>query len=785
MDTNVKKFKYSYLNKVLCIFLAFVMGVSSIMLTIGIVLTQISVYQNGKVTNYTDMEDVRWKLSMGLREGVNDAHKDKDKLETILEEKKKSACDDIENQIISQINLNYSGNENDYLTYVTADSEYSSDINVKGIYYNYGNFYYYLTSDSNITIKNYEKTLRNDIEKSYDRFVLNALNDYNKNYDEQSEYFQNGLMYRVEKNGKVVYKTTDLTPDEIMAKADSFKIENGVASAGNSGISKETLDYIMTSDGVADFKAKDYKLYAYIDTKNNNPNAHNDYEVTRQFCFMSNDIDNMKMIVIPTTVVLLLASIILAFYYFKITGRYEDNSFAKLAFVDYIPFELQLGIVGGSGFGLGMLFFTLCDELDSFSMLAWILVGIIAVCWMLLFEICCSVSRYSKSGKKFYKHLLLYWLGFAIYHIFRFIVKLIVKFFKAWHKFNKKLFGSFKLYAYKPKSFVRNVILLSLAFFAGNIGLMMLIVLFFAVDIPVFGFIFIVLDMVANTLALRKVCLYFKSLDEIIYCASVHQDYAKDIDSLPESLKILANSMKYTNAELQNAINKAVKDERLRAELITNVSHDLKTPLTSIITYVDLLKNCDINDPKANEYIAVLDEKGAKLKRLIDDLIEASKVTSGNVSVNLAPMNLSELCLQSTVDVQSDFEKNNLNLVVKQGEKPVMVTADGAKTFRVIENLLSNARKYSARGSRVYVSVYEENGQGVFEIKNISAEELNITPDELTERFVRGDKSRGKAEGNGLGLSIAKELCKVQNGTLALSIDGDLFKAKVSFPPCK
>lgn len=165
---------------------------------------------------------------------------------------------------------------------------------------------------------------------------------------------------------------------------------------------------------------------------------------------------------------------------------------------------------------------------------------------------------------------------------------------------------------------------------------------------------------------------------------------------------------------------------------------------------------------------------------MIDDLIEASKVTSGNVTVHLAPMNLSELCLQSTVDVQQDFENANLSLVVKQGDKPVNVIADGAKTFRVIENLLSNARKYSAKGSRVYVSVYQEGTNGVFEIKNISAKPLDITPEELTERFVRGDKSRNQ-DGNGLGLSIAKELCKVQNGKLDISIDGDLFKAKVIF----
>ena len=529
------------------------------------------------------------------------------------------------------------------------------------------------------------------------------------------------------------------------------------------------------------FKAKDYSLYAYINTSKNEPNVSNYFEATRQFNDYAGKVNDNLVKLAIIDVILLAASFVIAFYYFKIVGKKDDDSPAKLIFIDYIPLLLQLGIVGGGGFGLVMLMIAVNETIYDTSILVAIFAGICFVCWVLLFELCCSVARYSKSGKKFYKHLLLYWLGFALFHIFKFIIKLIVKFFKAWHKFNKKLFGTFKLYAYKPKTFVRNIILLSLAFFAGNIGLMIIIVLFFASDIPVFGFIFIVGDLVANTFALRAVCKYFKALDEIIYASSQHIDVPMAIDTFPQSLKILADSMKYTNVELQNAITKAVKDERLRAELITNVSHDLKTPLTSIITYVDLLKNCDIADPKAQEYIHVLDDKGAKLKRLIDDLIEASKVTSGNVSVNLAPMNLSELCLQSTVDVQQDFDKNNLNLVVKQGEKPVTVTADGAKTFRVIENLLSNARKYSARGSRVYVSVYEQGGKGIFEIKNISAQPLDITPDELTERFVRGDKSR-TAEGNGLGLSIAKELCKVQNGELELSIDGDLFKAKVEFP---
>lgn len=791
LDTNVKKFKYSYLGKLLCIVLALITGLSAIFLTTAEVLTVINNNVNSNdYSNYTLNTGVERNIEESIADGVNKVHLDPKGLEKNLNSQKTKACKSVYNKVMKQLNSyldklkidedGFDQNEIQYsetnpISYYVDAASYSVDS---------GNYYKYLYTcldefsydiPDGITLKNYKSKLYKDIEKSYDNYVKTQVSQY-----KTVEYWgiKDGIEYIIIKNNKVAYKTSDLSVKEIMAKHDSFKIENGEIFSEE--IPEKTLKSIMQSYR-ANFKAKDYSLYAYINTAKNEPNVSNYFEAMRQFNDYAGKVNDNLVKLAIIDVILLAASLVIAFYYFKIVGKKDDDSPAKLIFIDYIPLLLQLGIVGGSGFGLVMLMIAVNETIYDTSILVAIFAGICFVCWVLLFELCCSVARYSKSGKKFYKHLLLYWLGFALFHIFKFIIKLIVKFFKAWHKFNKKLFGTFKLYAYKPKTFVRNIILLSLAFFAGNIGLMIIIVLFFASDIPVFGFIFIVGDLVANTFALRAVCKYFKALDEIIYASSQHIDVPMAIDTLPQSLKILADSMKYTNAELQNAITKAVKDERLRAELITNVSHDLKTPLTSIITYVDLLKNCDIADPKAQEYIHVLDDKGAKLKRLIDDLIEASKVTSGNVSVNLAPMNLSELCLQSTVDVQQDFDKNNLNLVVKQGEKPVTVTADGAKTFRVIENLLSNARKYSARGSRVYVSVYEQGGKGIFEIKNISAQPLDITPDELTERFVRGDKSR-TAEGNGLGLSIAKELCKVQNGELELSIDGDLFKAKVEFP---
>lgn len=791
LDTNVKKFKYSYLGKLLCIVLALITGLSAIFLTTAEVLTVINNNVNSNdYSNYTLNTGVERNIEESIADGVNKVHLDPKGLEKNLNSQKTKACKSVYNKVMKQLNSyldklkidedGFDQNEIQYsetnpISYYVDAASYSVDS---------GNYYKYLYTcldefsydiPDGITLKNYKSKLYKDIEKSYDNYVKTQVSQY-----KTVEYWgiKDGIEYIIIKNNKVAYKTSDLSVKEIMAKHDSFKIENGEIFSEE--IPEKTLKSIMQSYR-ANFKAKNYSLYAYINTAKNEPNVSNYFEAMRQFNDYAGKVNDNLVKLAIIDVILLAASLVIAFYYFKIVGKKDDDSPAKLIFIDYIPLLLQLGIVGGSGFGLVMLMIAVNETIYDTSILVAIFAGICFVCWVLLFELCCSVARYSKSGKKFYKHLLLYWLGFALFHIFKFIIKLIVKFFKAWHKFNKKLFGTFKLYAYKPKTFVRNIILLSLAFFAGNIGLMIIIVLFFASDIPVFGFIFIVGDVVANTFALRAVCKYFKALDEIIYASSQHIDVPMAIDTLPQSLKILADIMKYTNAELQNAITKAVKDERLRAELITNVSHDLKTPLTSIITYVDLLKNCDIADPKAQEYIHVLDDKGAKLKRLIDDLIEASKVTSGNISVNLAPMNLSELCLQSTVDVQQDFDKNNLNLVVKQGEKPVTVTADGAKTFRVIENLLSNARKYSARGSRVYVSVYEQGGKGIFEIKNISAQPLDITPAELTERFVRGDKSR-TAEGNGLGLSIAKELCKVQNGELELSIDGDLFKAKVEFP---
>ena len=232
---------------------------------------------------------------------------------------------------------------------------------------------------------------------------------------------------------------------------------------------------------------------------------------------------------------------------------------------------------------------------------------------------------------------------------------------------------------------------------------------------------------------------------------------------------------------IENAVNEAVKGEHLKTELITNVSHDLKTPLTSIINYVSLLKMSNIQGDDERKYIDILDEKSKKLKRLIEDLTEASKANSGNIKMNIAQVNLNELALQAVGENSDVLENAGLDIVLTERDKEIIVAADSQHTFRIIDNLFSNARKYSLTGTRVYVDVYKENNRGVFVMKNISSEKLNIDPEELTERFVRGDNSR-TTDGSGLGLSIARSFAELQNGEFSIEIDGDMFKAVVKLP---
>ena len=231
---------------------------------------------------------------------------------------------------------------------------------------------------------------------------------------------------------------------------------------------------------------------------------------------------------------------------------------------------------------------------------------------------------------------------------------------------------------------------------------------------------------------------------------------------------------------MQKAVQQQLKSERFRTDLITNVSHDIKTPLTSIVNYVDLLKKENVQPEKAKEYITVLDRQSARLKKLTEDLVEASKASSGTLPVQLEAVDVNVLLSQVSGEYQSRFEACRLEPVVKLSPLSPQILADGKLLWRVFDNLLSNICKYAMPGTRVYFTSEVLNDQVQISFKNISNYPLDITADELMERFVRGDSSRS-TEGSGLGLSIAQSLTSLQKGSFELVVDGDLFKANVSF----
>lgn len=259
-----------------------------------------------------------------------------------------------------------------------------------------------------------------------------------------------------------------------------------------------------------------------------------------------------------------------------------------------------------------------------------------------------------------------------------------------------------------------------------------------------------------------------------------------DTEELHGDNRTLANSVNSIGKGIKEAVEISMKDERMKADLITNVSHDIKTPLTSIINYVDLIKREQVDNEKVQNYIRVLDEKSQRLKQLTDDLVEASKITSGNISLHFERINLTELMNQTIGEFSEKFEQKNLVTVMNVNTRNVVIEADSRRIWRVMENLFNNIYKYAMPGTRVYVTMDQagEAQRVQVSIKNISENYLNCKPEELTERFIRGDESR-TTEGSGLGLSIAKNLTLAQKGSFEIELDGDLFKVFLTFPLAK
>ncbi len=257
-------------------------------------------------------------------------------------------------------------------------------------------------------------------------------------------------------------------------------------------------------------------------------------------------------------------------------------------------------------------------------------------------------------------------------------------------------------------------------------------------------------------------------------------EYKIDTKYFVSEFKEMGNHINAISEGMEDALEEKMKSERMKTELISNVSHDIKTPLTSIVNYADLISKEETDNEKIREYSQILLKQSDRLKRLTEDLVHASKVTSGNVEVKLAPCDISVLLNQAIGEYEQKLKDARLQIVMKQGVDNAVIMADGRHMWRIFDNLLNNICKYAQEGTRVYLTVNKVEGTIVVEFKNISKYELNISENELMERFVRGDQSR-HSEGNGLGLSIAKSLVEVQNGSMHVVIDGDLFKVVLKF----
>ncbi len=258
-------------------------------------------------------------------------------------------------------------------------------------------------------------------------------------------------------------------------------------------------------------------------------------------------------------------------------------------------------------------------------------------------------------------------------------------------------------------------------------------------------------------------------------------DYRINAKELWPALRGHAYNLNCAALGMSKAVDDRLKSERFKTELITNVSHDLKTPLTSIVSYVDLLKKEDIQNQTALEYIEVIDRQSAKLRKLTEDLVEASKASSGAVAVNKEELNIGELINQSVGEFSEKLEGAGIIPVINLPDTDIKVFTDGRLLWRVFDNLIQNIIKYAQPGTRAYFDLYQCDGDAILTIRNISREPLNMTAETLMERFVRGDDSRN-SEGNGLGLSIAKSLTELCGGTFDLMLDGDLYKVILNFP---
>lgn len=544
-------------------------------------------------------------------------------------------------------------------------------------------------------------------------------------------------------------KITDSDTDEVLFDNTSGKEPSVEAEQKNMEVYGEVYTKVGESpvyiEGVT--QSIDIAVYAYYEDFPLSDNARMKLRIceTAYSC---------RYLLIAAAIISALAFVCLFVFLCAAAGHRADGSIRQ-NYLDKVPFDLLLA---SALFAVILTIMIIGDTYGSFMLMFAVTAGLLSVDYFIALAVILSFAARLKT-KTLLKNNIIYM-----------VLSMIGKGFK-------KLFR-FAGFIFKNLLLVKKTVLICAAvlvfdffatLFCGAVqvyGLFMILVIFNAIAVTVI--------VIFTAIQLQRI----KKGGERIADGDI--DYKIDTAYMYPEFKSFCASLNNISRGMQNAVNEKMKSERMRTELITNVSHDIKTPLTSIINYVDLIKKEEPENEKMKEYIGVLDRQSVRLKKLIEDLVEASKASTGNLTVNLAECEAGVLLSQTVGEFDERFKNAGLTPVLNIPEEPVKIMADGRHLWRVFENLTGNVCKYSMPGTRVYMELAKRDGKAVITFKNISKYELNISGEELMERFVRGDKSRN-TEGSGLGLSIARSLTELQKGEMRIEVDGDLFKVTLTF----
>lgn len=546
---------------------------------------------------------------------------------------------------------------------------------------------------------------------------------------------------------------------------------DAIVQYGDEYLSNFLITYYTTDTAKTDTKLNDGRYIEYISANAKDFEIYSSYteelnlsserQMAITFLSMVEPIANNVYVILPMSALL---TILLIIYLTSIIGHDgNEDSIVKINTFDRIPIEIVVFIA--------MLISCMPFVLLEFAENDYNAINSIAVTAYFIIYICAVITMTTVikriKARQFVKTSI--------------TGKILLWLLKVCKKIANKIKQTWNTITYSPNTTAKVIIITGLTIF---VWLLLIAIsgngpMFPIIMIGLIGFI------------LYKIIKIFKDYLQIERkLKDIYEGNTQNELDEKEFSNIFKNSVIYLNNisnGFENAVQERMKSERMKAELITNVSHDIKTPLTSIINYVDLLKNENIQDEKAREYIEILENKSHRLKRLTEDLVEASKVSTGNISLNLEKINIVELVKQATGEFEDKFKKRGLNSIINSEQNEINIMADSKYMYRIIENLYSNISKYALENSRVYIDIklhkkepVPNEQKVVIEIKNISKDKLNISAEELMQRFVRGDKSR-TTEGSGLGISIAQNLTELQNGKFELKLDGDLFKVELMF----